>query len=278
MRRLLPIALLALGAAPLAAQDDQLAWLRPQAQPEDALRAYRETVYRPVRTDETRAAGFLTEGTLLPFGRVLGPTDRTFTRTAAPRATVATGAILGVAAPAGATYAPGQVLLLGVLQPGPKGWGDKFIPTGVAVVEPDNGGTDQILARVTSLYGILRRGQVVLPLQETPNPGVVDLVATTNGPAGHVIGHRETRELHQPGEYLYTDLGRDDGVRIGDFVELRRAHAHRVNSAEAVADVVGLGQIVHVNATSSTVRIARVTTAGLNGEVQAVRVATLPGN
>jgi hypothetical protein len=278
MRRLLPIALLTLGAAPLAAQDDQLAWLRPKAQPEDALRAYREKIYRPVRTDETRAAGFLTEGTLLPFGQVLGPADRTFARTAAPRATLAAGAILGVAAPAGATYAPGQLLVMGMLQPGPKGWGEKFIPTGVAVVEKDNAGTDQILVRVTSLYGILRRGQVVLPLEEVANPGVVDLVATPNGPSGRIIGHREERELHQPGEYLYTDLGRDDGMRIGDFVELRRPSGQRINNADAVADVAGLGQVVHVNATSSTVRITRVAAAGLNGEVHAVRVATLPGN
>lgn len=278
MRRLLPIALLALGVAPLAAQDDQLAWLRPKSQPEDALRAYREKIYRPVRTDETRSAGFLTEGTVLPFGQVLGPADRTFTRTAAPRATLAAGAVLGVAAPAGATYAPGQLLLLGTLQPGPKGWGEKFIPTGVAVVEKDNGGTDQILARVTSLYGILRRGQVVLPLEAMTNPGIVDLVATPNGPSGRLIGHREERELHQPGEYVYSDLGRDDGVRIGDFVELRRPPASRVNNAEAVADVVGLGQIVHVNATSSTVRLVRVMIAGLNGEIHAVRVATLPSN
>jgi hypothetical protein len=101
------------------------------------------------------------------------------------------------------------------------------------------------------------------------NPGEVKPVPA-DGPVGAVIAARESRELMMPGGHLYSDLGQRDGVKPGDFVEVR------LDAADADGSPMATGQILHVSPNSSTVKLMNVTRPQIHPGTAVVRVATLP--
>lgn len=275
--RATPLLALLVVAAPLAAQqtpDTTLAFLRPAAKTaEDALRAYRQKVYSPIRIKEVRSAGFLTEGALIPFGRSLGPVAPSHVATAASTATMMVGEAFAVVPPEGGRYAEGDTLIVATTHPGPRGWGDAVVPTGMLRVTAV---TDrQTIAEVVTIYGPMRGGQVVFPAEPVSTPGEVTPVEA-EGPAGVVLAPRTPRELQMPGGLLFTDLGRDDGIRLGDFVEIRRRPGPRTNAADSVDQLMASAQVVHVGPRSSTIRVIDVVSPEVQPGAPVVRVATLP--
>jgi hypothetical protein len=272
-----PFALLLLAAAPLAAQQPTSppSFLTPQAPitTDDALAFYEAQSYVPIRRGEVYTAGFLTEGKELTFGRVIGPTRPPQVAAHSPAATMTRGAVIGVEAPAGASWNVGDTLVFAVRRPALKGWGHIVVPTGIARVSAIT--PRQVNVVLLTVYGPVRPQQLVYRLPALPTPGEATLAKVTNGVRGEVIGPRDQRELVQPGGHLFIDLGSVDGVRLGDFIEIRRAVAARRNGADTIDELMGVGQVVNVNDQSSTIRLVSVTTPDIAAGTPAIRVATL---
>lgn len=259
-------------SAPLAAQAPSDAsgrpfFLRKAEPPSIALQAYQEKPYLPVRASEVRSAGFLTEEQEMVFGRAIGNTAPGEARTQGSPAMTGLGSWLSVEAPEGGSYAVGDTLIVAIVSQGPKGWGDRVIPTGMAVVTATN--ARQADTRILAIYGALRGGQAVFRVEPIANPGEVKPVAVV-GPVGAVISAREVRELLMPAGHLFTDLGQRDGVKLGDFVEVRR------DATDTDVPPMATGQVVHVSANSSTVKLMNVLSPHIVAGNAVVRVATLP--
>jgi hypothetical protein len=265
-------------SAPLSAQaptdaDGTPFFLRKAQPPADALKAYQQQPYRPVRPAEVHSAGFLTEGQLFAFGGAVGATEPSRGVGQGSPAISALGSAFSVDAPDGESYSPGDTLLVATVDAGPKGWGERVIPTGLVVVTSSNGRRAD--TEVLAIYGAMRGGQVVYRAEAFVNPGEVKPVASESGPTGAVIAARETRELLVPTSHIYTDLGQRDGIKIGDFVEVRRG-AMTIDSAAAPLEPMATGQVVHVSANSSTVKLMNVLAPQILPGAPVVRVATLP--
>ncbi len=277
--RLLPLLLAAVIIAPLGAQDGTPGAYPFLVQPEptateEALAFYDSQPYVPVRRGEVFAAGFLTEDRMMAFGRVFGPTRPPQVAARAPGAEMTRGAILAIDPPAGVRYQPGDTVVFAVRYPAPKGWGYIIVPTGLARVGATT--PTQTLVTLLTIYGPVRRGQYVYPLEPFVDRGEVFPAAVVNGARGTVLGFRDRRELAIPGSHIFIDLGAANGIRLGDFVQVRRAVRARLDAADTIDEAMALGQVVHVGTRSSTVRLIRVTAPDLAVGTMAVRVATLP--
>ncbi len=264
--------------APLAAQeassDTTPFFLRKPVPPSEALKAYREKPYRPVRPAEVRSAGFLTEGQMLPFGRALGPTTPPVVRGIGASAVTELGSSFAVLPPAGGSYRAGDTLLVATRHLGPKGWGDVIEPMGLLEVTDASG--RQTVTKVIRIYGPMRDGQVVLPAGPVPEAGEVTPVPTPDGPTGTVIAAADPRDLLLPAAQIFIDLGRDDGIRIGDFVMIRRRSGPRLNAPDTIDEPMATGQVVAVNGASSTVKLIDVKEPVIASGTPVVRIATLP--
>ncbi len=264
------------GPATAGAQagDNTPFFLRPPPPTSEALRAYSHAPYRPVRPDEVRSAGFLTEGRMLAYGTALGGVEPPHVRATLQIAPNEVGAVFAVQPPAGGTYAVGDTLVVATRTRGPSQWGEVIQPTGLLVVTEI--GSRQTLTRVLKIYGPIRDGQVVLPVAPVPHPGAAQPVATPQGPSGMVIAQPGIIGLVTPGEQMFTNLGSDAGMHVGDFVQVRRPVKARSNAPDTVGEVMATAQVVAVNAGSSTIKLINVTAPDIPSGTPVVRVATLP--
>jgi hypothetical protein len=274
MRSTLAVLVLA-GALPLAAQkSDPLAFLRRNSEQDDmAFINYKSQPYTPMRTGELRSASFLTEMRDMPFGEVLGPVDPPVVRANQSAEAALPGMVIAVRPPEGAAYQRGDTVMMGLVTPGPKGFGEIVVPTGLARITDHT--PRQTLAVLLVMYGPVRYGQVVLPIEPVSNPGMVQPVAIA-GPSGAMIGSEEARELLQVGGRVFVDMGRSAGLRVGDFVEFHRRGAPRINASDTIDDLMATGQVVHTGEKSSTVKLTRILDPALRSGAVVVRTATLP--
>lgn len=265
-------------AIPLAAQaptdpDGTPFFLRKVPPPADALKAYSEQPYRPLRTGEVYSAAFLTEGRELPFGTTIGSSSSA-SQTPSPAAVTSLGTAMSVRPPQGGSYRVGDTLIVAEVTAGPNDWGKRVIPTGVLVV---TGQTEhQVLTEVVAIYGFVRGGQAVFPASPVANPGQVRPVAVQDGPTGVIIASVMPRELMMSGGHLFSDLGQRDGIRLGDFVEVRRPATVDDRVAESAGGVMATGQVVHLSPNSSTIKLTNVLMPDIRPGTPIVRVATLP--
>ncbi|HEY3935130.1 MAG TPA: hypothetical protein VGL65_11010 [Gemmatimonadales bacterium] len=270
------VALTVVLVPPLAAQgNDPLAFLRRRPETVDlTFSEYRDQPYTPVRTGEVQSATFLTDGMTMPFGAVLGPVVPPQIHATELGELAFAGAVIAVRPPAGAKYQRGDTVLLADIVPGPKGWGDIVIPTGLARIGDSS--PRQTLATVLANYGSIHSGEVTLPLMPFTNPGRVAPVAIS-GPSAEVIAGSETRELEQVGSNLFVTLGKGSGIKIGDFVEVRRRPGPQPDNADAIDDLMAVAQVIHVGEKSATIRLTRVLDGDIRPGTPVVRIATLPG-
>jgi hypothetical protein len=269
------LAMLVLVAAlPLSAQQsDPLAFLRHNEATDLAFITYRDQPYSPVRSGEFRASSFLTEQRGMPFGQLLGPVDPPVVRATQSAEAALPGMVIAIQAPEGASYRRGDTVTLALVAPGPKGWGDIVLPTGLALVGEHT--PRQTLARVIAMFGPIRFGQVVLPVEPHVNPGKVQPVPIA-GPTGEVIGSEEPRELQQVGGRMFISIGRSSGIRVGDFVQIRRHSSPRINASDTIDDLVANAQVIHTGDKSSTIKLTRIIDPDIRPGAPVVRTATLP--
>jgi hypothetical protein len=122
------------------------------------------------------------------------------------------------------------------------------IPTGVLTILHRS--PEGVVASVDAQYSRMRTGDFVRALPTYPGePGVV-AEAIEDGPQASVVAYADPVELHQPGHYFFLDLGRSDGVGVGDefIVELGQEEAR----------VEGRAQVVGVQDEVSTARIMMI--------------------
>lgn len=262
-------------ASPLAAQgNDALASLRTDQQaPDSTFSAYRVTPYRAVRRGEVESASFLTEGRAIAFGKVLGPVDPSDVHASLTGALSTEFTEIAVLPPDGAAYATGDTVLLAQVAPGALGWGQVVLPTGLAVIGEHT--PRQTLARVVAVYRPIRGGQVSLPLESIP-PTPAGAPAAVSGPTGAVILSEEPRELQQTASLVFVNMGRAAGIRLGDFVQFRRRPAPRENAADAIDDLMAVGEVVHLGDRSCTVKLTRIVDPDIRPGTPVVRIASLP--
>lgn len=239
-----------------------------------ALRTYREQPYRPLRKGEFYSSGFLTEGDALPFGRLLGSVTPQQIRNLSERATVTLHNTVAVVPPPGARYQVGDSLLLVQVFPGPRGFGDVVYPTGMARVTGHSG--EQTLALIVAVYGAIRNGQAALPAEHFADGGSTRAQPVENGVSGTVLGQREPRELKQPQNVVFLDVGRQHGVSRGDIFEVRRDPAPRPGASDTVDEVMAVLQVVHVRDRSATARILNVISPDIPPGTRVRQVAKLP--
>ncbi len=202
--------------------------------------------HRPVRRGEFYSAGFLTELEVLPFGRIKRSVGQVeMDRLPDASSTLIFGEI-EIEAPDGASYAVDDALLIVRKGDKVKDWGRIIVPTGIAVVISAT--PEGTFARVMSQYYPITNGQELLALEPFIDPGSVVPVPPNAMLEGTMIRTRDGNVLPSQQNIVLLDLGRSDGVDLGDiFVVLKK-------TPEGVAptDTVAFVQIVHRREHSSS--------------------------
>ncbi len=239
------------------------------------LTAYVEQNYRPLRRSEVYSSGFLSENQPLPFGELLGPVapSQIASITNTPTAQLYTE--VAVRPPAGATYQVGDTLLIVNTEPALNGkYGEVVIPAGLVritdVSRPEN------LGVVVAVYGPVRRGQRVMPLEPFNDPGRVRPVPISDGVTAQIIQSRDGQVLKGLGDVLFLDKGRTDGVAPGDLFDVVRQVEVRDGGAATIPETIGVLQVLHVRDHTATVRILRETSPDVGAGAQTVQRAKLP--
>jgi LysM repeat protein len=240
----------------------------------EILKAYTDQPYRPLRPSEFYSSGFLTENQRLPYGEVLGPVTPQQIKAANNRANALPYAIIALTAPRGASYEVGDTLLVVQLGKELDPHGNVVVPTGLAqVIESVDG---HYLASVVAIYGPIRNGQRVLPV-ESFSPGVgIRAVPVADGIRGSMIGGLGRQELKEPQMVVFIDKGREDGVARGDLFEVRRRPQRVSDGTIRVNELMATLQIVHVRDHTATALVLNVVSPDIPPGSDVTQVAKLP--
>jgi len=243
--------------------------------PREIIRAYSEENYRPVRRGEFYAAGFLTEGQKLPFGRIVARTAPIQISAALNTGATKLSGELQVSAPKGTTYEIGDTLLVVVRNGRIDDFGDVITPTGILVVVRYD--DKRPIARAVRFYGATEPGQWLLPLETFPTQNKQRATPISEGIDARVLGWQGTAELQQPQRYLFLDKGRAEGVGLGDLFEVRSPSGGYYHDGTARTDKsLATVQVVHVGEHSATAIITGITYANIARGAWARQVAKLP--
>lgn len=240
----------------------------------EILKAYTNQPYRPLRPSEFYSSGFLTENQRLPYGQVLGPVTPQQIKAANNRANALPYTIIAVTAPRGASYEVGDTLLVVQIGAELDPHGNIVVPTGLAqVIESVDG---HYLASVVAIYGPIRNGQRVLPV-ESFTPGVgTRAVPIADGIRGSMIGGLGRQELKEPQMVVFINKGREDGVARGDLFEVRRRPQRVSDGTIRVNELMATLQIVHVRDHTATALVLNVVSPDIPPGSDVTQVAKLP--
>jgi hypothetical protein len=230
--------------------------------------AYR---YRPVRRGEFYAAGFLTEDTAFPWGKVVGDPYEAPAERRAGASSVEIYQQVELQAPGGATYEPGDSLLVARLGRAVSGWGNVVVPSGIVRVVHTKG--HDVLAEVVQQFNRISDGQVALPLETFHDPGMVTPVAVANGLESNVITVRDPHAVPNQQNIVFIDAGRNQGVALGDLFEVRQTLSA---APTGVQQRVVLLQIVHVRDRSASGLILEIYRPGLQAGQPAQLIRKMP--
>lgn len=150
----------------------------------------------------------------------------------------------------GATPGPGtrlQAYSLAASRESMEGW--VATPTAVVTVLHRTG-EGQMVGRVDAMYDDLFQGDYLRSLPVYSGSPGVSAAPMPDGPVASVLGYAREHELHQPGNFLFLDLGSADGVGIGDEFIVD------VGGPEALVE--GRAQVVSVQPEVSTARITMI--------------------
>jgi LysM repeat protein len=228
----------------------------------------------PLHPTDFLAAGFLTEGDELPFGRLVGPVTPPQIPTWEPRGAATLYTKVAIIPPAGATYQVGDTLLLADASRRLEGYGRIVEPRGLARVVSESDGIP--IAEVVAVYGEILPDQSVLPAEKFTDPGAVRPAAVSDGVQSSVIGWPGRRELKGSGVLLFLDKGKRDGVAPGDVFEVRRAAGRQRNGMVTLPEVMATVMVVHVRERTATARVLGVTSPDVPLGTRAFQVAKLP--
>jgi hypothetical protein len=240
----------------------------------ETMRAYTEQPYRPLRRSEFHSSGFLTENEKLPFGKVHGNVTPPQIQASPSNSNAQPYTRVSLSAPKGATYQVGDSLLSVVVGREVRGYGHVIEPSGILqVVDTADG---QYVATVVAVYGPIRGGQSVLPLEPFGAPGNARAVPVSEGVRATLLGGSGRQELKAPQMVVFLDKGRQAGVAPGDLFEIRRQPERLDDGTVRVDEVMATLQVVHVREHSATARVLNVISPDIPAGMEARQVAKLP--
>jgi hypothetical protein len=240
----------------------------------ETLKAYTNQPYRALRRSEFYSSGFLTERQKLPYGKVLGPVTPAQIRAVTQNSNAMPYTTIAVAAPKGATYQVGDSLLVAQVGREVSQYGNVVAPSGVVQVIDTAGG--KYLASVVAVYGPIRAGQVVLPLEKFSEPGSAKAAPVGEGVRARLLGGSGRQDLKTPQMVVFLDKGRKDGVAPGDLFEMRRNPERLDDGSIRIDEVMATMQVVHVRERSATARLLNVISPDIPPGTEARQVAKLP--
>jgi len=247
---------------------------RPSHTMQQSLKAYTNQPYRAIRRSEFYSSGFLTEEQKLPFGKVLGPVMPPQIRAMAQNSNAMLYTTIAVAAPKGASYQVGDSLLVAQVGREINDYGQVVLPAGL--VQITDTATGRYLASVVAVYGPIRAGQVVLPLEKFGEPGSAKATPVSDGVRARLLGGSGRQDLKAPQMVVFLDKGRKDGVALGDLFEMRRRPGRLDDGTIRIDDVMATMQVVHVRERSATARLLNVISPDIAPGTEARQVAKLP--
>jgi hypothetical protein len=241
---------------------------------QENLKAYNNQPYRALRRSEFYSSGFLTENQKLPFGKVHGPVTPPQIRALARNTNAMPYATIAVSAPKGATYQVGDTLLVVQIGREVRHYGDVVLPSGMVQVTDTAGG--KYLASVIAVYGPIRSGQSVLPLEKFGEPGSAKAAPVSDGVHATLLGGSGRQDLKVPQMVVFLDKGRQDGVAPGDLFEVRRQPERLSDGTIRIDEVMATLQVVHVRERSATARLLNIMSPDIAPGTEARQVAKLP--
>jgi hypothetical protein len=240
----------------------------------EILKAYTDQPYRPLRQSEFYSSGFLTENQRLPYGQVLGPVTPSQIKATSSRANALPYSTIALAPPRGATYEVGDTLLILRIGQEIEPYGRAIVPTGlVQVTEAIEG---HYLGSVVAVYGPIRKGQQVLPVESFTQGSGVRAVPVADGVRGALLGGLGRQELKEPQMVVFIDKGREHGVAPGDLFEIRRRPARLSDGTLRVNELMATLQIVHARDRTATAIVLTVVSPDIPPGTDVVQVAKLP--
>jgi LysM repeat protein len=240
-----------------------------------SFKSYGAVKAHPLRQGEFLSGGFLTDSTALSFGSLLGPVTPEQIESTRARAAVLLFTRVALAPPEGASYAVGDTLVVVDRREGPVGYGQLIVPTGLVRITGENGA--QAVGDVVAIFGPIRDGQAVLPAEKFSDPGAGDYQRISNGLEGRVLAAREHSDLRLPHQILFLDIGRRDGVALGDLFEARRTPGpQRRAAADATDEVMATLQVVHIGERTATVKVRNVMSPDIPPGTRVKLMAKLP--
>ena len=240
----------------------------------EILKAYTDQPYRPLRPSEFYSSGFLTENQRLPYGQVLGPVTPSQIKATSSRANALPYSTIALAAPRGATYEVGDTLLIARIGEELEPYGRAIVPTGlVQVTEAIDG---HYLGNVVAVYGPIRNGQQVLPVESFTQGSGVRAVPIADGVRGALLGGIGRQDLKEPQMVVFIDKGRQHGVVPGDLFEVRRRPRKFSDGTVRVNELMATLQIVHARDRTATAIVLTVISPDIPPGTDVVQVAKLP--
>jgi len=130
-----------------------------------------------------------------------------------------------------------------------------------------------VRAEVVSQFNRVTDGQYAIPLERFDDPGDVVPVPVENGAMGEIIELRDPAPFIGQQDIVFIDLGRSDGVVLGDVFEVLRPRDPEIVASGQAWDVVALMHIVHVRDLSASGFIMNVfdTPIGNGAPVRLIR-------
>ncbi|MGH7580829.1 MAG: LysM peptidoglycan-binding domain-containing protein [Gemmatimonadales bacterium] len=241
---------------------------------QDTFRADGKRAYSAIRRSEFYSSGFLSEKQKLPFGKVLGPVTPPQIRAMARNTNAMPHSIIAIAAPKGASYQVGDSLLVVQIGRELDDYGDVILPSGIVQVTDTAGG--KYLASVIAVYGPIRGGQSVLPLEKFGDPGNASATPVSDGVRATLLGGAGRQDLKAPQMVVFIDKGRKDGVAPGDLFEIRRRPERLNDGSIRVDEVMATLQVVHVRERTATARLLNIVSPDIAPGNEARQVAKLP--
>lgn len=226
--------------------------------------------YRPVRRGEFYSAGFLTENAAIPWARVLGDASEPPVDRAAATSSAVIYQQVEIRAPGGAMYQIGDSLLAADLMRDVPGWGNVVVPSGI--VQVTHVEEDRVLARVIGQFGRVVDGQVAMPVEPFNDPGDVLPLPVDNGLDARVIGVRDLHPVPNQQDIVFIDVGREDGVVVGDVFEITKPGAVPGAPPERSAVVM----IVHVRERSASGLITHIGQPGIDAGQRVRLIRKMP--
>jgi hypothetical protein len=228
--------------------------------------------YRAVRRGEFYSAGWLTEGEVLPWARVLGDVREPVAQRNASTSSVTLYREVEIEPPRAAVYQVGDSLLVAFLGREVPGWGNVVIPSGIARVTHVT--ERRAIAQVLQQFARVVDGQVVLPLERFNSPGNVAPVPVDDGPEGRVVDVRDRHFVPNQQDVVFIDLGRESGVVPGDVFELVREADPAVGAPPERGAFL---QVVHVRQRSASALLLQIHRPGVRAGQRVRLVRKMPG-